>query len=117
MEYVFGTKGAAETLRTKHSSHTDLKGYHEITTEYPDQIITDRFRIVRKLESKEDTEHNCFDWYEIDSRYRVVDKFTPKEEEIETGITDTQDALCEESEYIEARLADIEDALCEVTEG
>ena len=116
MEYVFGTKGALEKLKTKHSSHTALKGFHEVTTEYPDQIITDRFRIVRKIESKEDTEHNCYDWYEIDSHYRVVDKFTPKEEEIEIGITDTQDALCEASEYLELRLADIENALCELTE-
>lgn len=116
MEYVFGTKGAVETLKTKHSSHTNLKGYHEITTTYPDQIITDRFRIVKKLESKEDLEHNCYDWYEIDSRYRVVDKFTPHKDEIETEIADTQDGLCEISEELEMRIADIEDALYELTE-
>ena len=116
MEYVFGTKEGKETLQTKHSAHTNLTGFHEFTSEYPDQIITDRFRIVKKYKSGEDPEGNCYDWYEIDSRYRFVDKFTPKEGEIETAITDNEDAFCEYCSDTDQRLTDIEDAICELTE-
>lgn len=74
MEYSYGTHGKTETLRTKGKAHTDLKGWHEIVREYPDQIITDRFRVVRKTGSDTDLEGNCYDWYEIDNHYRVQDK-------------------------------------------
>jgi len=74
MEYVFGTKGDIEILKTKGEKHTNLKGFHTITREYPDQIIEDRFRVVRKLDSKEDIEENCYDWYEIDRHYRFTDR-------------------------------------------
>lgn len=35
---------------------------------------------------------------------------------IDSGLQDTQDALCESASDIEDRIADIEDALCELTE-
>ncbi len=74
MEYVFGTNGKMETLKVKGSAHTDLTGFHQIEQKYPDQTVTDRFRIVRQLNSAEDVEGNCYDWYEIDRHYRTVDK-------------------------------------------
>lgn len=74
MEYVFGTKGKAEILKTKGSTHTDLTGYHQIEREYPDQTLTDHFRVVSKLNTAEDAEGNCYDWYEIDHHYRMTDK-------------------------------------------
>ncbi len=77
MEYVFGTKGEVEVLKVKGDAHTDLTGYHQIERTYPNQTITDNFRIVRKLDSREDEESNCYDWYEIDRHYRVVDKTGP----------------------------------------
>ena len=116
MEYVYGTKKEKEILRTKGSAHTDLTGYHEVEAKYPDQIITDSFRIVEKYDSQEDCEGNCYDWYEIDHHIRIQDKFTPVKDKIETDIVDTQDALCEASEDFDHRIADIEDALCELTE-
>ena len=66
MEYVFGTQGEIEVLKTKGDSHTDLTGFHQIEQTFPDQTITDNFRVVRKIESAEDVEGNCYDWYEID---------------------------------------------------
>lgn len=45
--------------------------------EYPDQTITDNFRVVRKIDSNEDAEGNCYDWYEIDHHYRITDKTGP----------------------------------------
>lgn len=77
MEYTFGTNGSVETLRTKGDSHTGLTGYHQVERAYADQTITDRFRVVDKLDSKEDAEGNCYDWYEIDRHYRLADKTGP----------------------------------------
>lgn len=74
MEYVFGTKGEMEILKTKHDTHLSLTGFNQIERNYPDQTIIDNFRIVRKLDSTEDEEGNCYDWYEIDRHYRIVDK-------------------------------------------
>ncbi len=74
MEYVFGTQGDVEVLKTKGDTHTDLTGFHSVERAYPDQTITDNFHIVRKLDSQEDAEGNCYDWYEIDHHYRVADK-------------------------------------------
>lgn len=82
MEYVFGTKKELEVLKTKGSSHSDLTGYHQIEQIYPDQTVTDHFRIVRKLESQEDGEGNCYDWYEIDHHYRTVDRTKPIEQQV-----------------------------------
>ena len=104
-----------EILKTKGREHTDLKGFQQLSTDYPDQTIVDDFHIIRKYDSQEDCEGNCYDWYEIDHHSRYTDKFTPAREEIETGIADSQDAVCMLSEDIEARLAEIEDALCDMS--
>lgn len=77
MEYIFGTRGAAEILRTKGASHTDLTGFRQVERVYPDQTITDSFRVVCKLDSAEDQAGSCYDWYEIDRHYRTVDKSGP----------------------------------------
>lgn len=76
MEYVFGTDsyGGVETLRTKGSEHTDYEGFVEVVQEYSDSTITDTFHVIRKFESDEDAEGNCYDWYEIDRHNRIVDK-------------------------------------------
>ena len=77
MEYVFGTKDEMEILKVKGDAHTDLTGFQQIKQAYPDQSITDNFRVVRKISSKEDEAGNCYDWYEIDRHYCVVDKTAP----------------------------------------
>jgi len=74
MEYVFGTKGEMEVLKVKGDAHTDLTGFQQVERVYPDQTITDTFRVVRKLDSQEDGEGNCYDWYEIDRHNRTVDR-------------------------------------------
>lgn len=83
MEYVFGTRDEKEILKTKGDVHTDLSGFHSVERVYPDQTITDNFRIVRKLNSKEDAAGNCYDWYEIDHHYRITDKINPLRENID----------------------------------
>ena len=116
MEYVFGTKKNIEVLKTKGSEHTDLKGFQQLVTDYPDQTITDDFHVVRKYDSQEDCEGNCYDWYEIDHHSRYVDKFSPAREKIEGGIAASQDAVCELDETTDARMGALEDAVCELDE-
>lgn len=77
MDYVFGTEGEIEVLKTKGRTHSELSGYRQIERTYPDQTVTDNFRIVRKLLSAEDEAGNCYDWYEIDHHYRVQDRSGP----------------------------------------
>lgn len=77
MEYVFGTNGELEILKTKGSVHTDLTGYQQLKTMYPGQTVTDNFRVVRKIKSDEDGAGNCYDWYEIDRHYREIDRTGP----------------------------------------
>jgi hypothetical protein len=117
MEYVFGTVEDVEVLRTKGSTHTSLTGFHEVEQSYPDQVITDRFRVVRKLSSTEDQAGNCYDRYEIDSHYRVVDKTGPVAEQAKAAVAAVENAVCEMDESTEDRLAAIEEALCELDEA
>lgn len=79
MEYVFGTQGSKETLRTKGGEHSSLTGWQHIEQEYPNQTISDSFYVVRKMASREDSEGNMYDWYEIQSHYRVIDNTAPAE--------------------------------------
>ena len=78
MEYIFGTVltggGVTENLKTVGPEHPSLEGYMETRREYDDCTITDRFRIVGHYASEEDSEGKCYDWYNIDSHYRIIDK-------------------------------------------
>lgn len=116
MEYVFGTKGDVEVLKTKGDAHTDLTGFHQLVREYPDQTITDHFRIVRKLDSQEDAEGGCYDWYEIDQHYRVTDKSGPLVQKIAENAAAAEDAMCELDAGIDERITAVEEALCELDE-
>lgn len=114
MEYVFGTRGGIETLKTKGDTHTNLTGYHQVVREYPDQTITDNFFIARKLDSQEDAEGNCYDWYEITQHYRMTDKTGPLAKKIVENAASTEDAICELDAGYDERISAIEDALCEL---
>lgn len=114
MDYVFGTKGGAEILKTIGGAHTSLTGYHQLEREYPDQTITDSFRVVRKLRSDKDVGGRCYDWYEIDHHYRMTDKTGPLAERTAKAAAELQDALCEQDIASEERMAAIEDSLCEL---
>ena len=77
MDYIFGADDSRECLKTVGAVHSDLEGYVEIRREYDDAVITDRLRIVRRTDSTEDSEGRCYDWYDIDSHYRLIDKTGP----------------------------------------
>lgn len=116
MEYVFGTKGGLEILKVKASAHTTLSGFREVVREYPDQTITDRFRVVKKLNSQEDEGGACYDWYEIDSHYRYTDKALPLSRQIAQSAATAEDAMCELDAGIDERISAVETALCELDE-
>lgn len=88
MEYVFGTQNDAEILKIVWSAHTDLKGYQEVVREFQSEKITDNFHVVRKLDSKEDLEGNCYDWYIIDRHYRMIDRTEPLKKKEEQNRAD-----------------------------
>lgn len=81
---------------------------------YPDQTITDHFRVVGKLDSKEDAEGNCYDWYEIDRHYRVVDKTGPLVQRAEEDAVAMENAVCELDAATDERMSALEDAVCEL---
>ena len=121
MEYIFGTvfRNGIEvknlkTIGSEGPSH--LKGYCHIERKYPDNTITDEFKIVKKYKSDK-TSENYYDWYEITDYNRYIDKFSPVQEEINTNIADSQDALCILSEDLEDRVAELENALCELSQN
>lgn len=77
MEYIFGTSTRTgetiENLKTVGTEHTNLSGFISTVREFEDgSKIEDRCRIIKKYASK-DTGGKCYDWYLIDSHYRVVD--------------------------------------------
>lgn len=88
MEYVFGndSDSLVENLKTVGPEHTDLKGFCEVIREYPDCTITDSFAVVRKTQSDEDAEGNCYDWYEISHHNRTIDKTKTMQSSLEALI-------------------------------
>ena len=78
MDYIFGVVECngvtVENLKTVGQTHTNISGFTQTVREYADSTITDRFRVVEKYRSEEDTEGNCYDWYVISDHYRYVDK-------------------------------------------
>lgn len=91
-----------------------MTGFHQIEQVYPDQTITDNFRIVEKIDSQEDAEGNCYDWYEIDRHYRTVDKTGPLAEQAAENAAAMENALCEQDAAMDERMSAIEDAICEL---
>ena len=79
MEYVFGLddRRGQRTLLTKSGEHTALSGFCEVVRAYDDCTITDSFYAARKTKSSEDSAGTCYDWYDIDQHYRVIDRTGP----------------------------------------
>ncbi len=103
-----------EILKTKGDTHTDLTGFCQVERKYPDQIITDDFRVVRKIDSTEDTGGNCYDWYEIDHHFRTTDRTGPISARVEQGAAEMENALCEQDTAMDERMSALEDAVCEL---
>lgn len=91
-----------------------MTGFHQIERSYPDQTVTDCFRVVRKLDSLEDGEGNCYDWYEIDRHYRFTDKTGPVAQQLVESTAALEDALCEYDDANDVRISAVEDAVCEI---
>ncbi len=117
MEYIFGDDPYKQlkTLRTKQpENHSELEGYITVVHEYPDQTITDSFRIVEKYHTDEDTAGNCYDWYYIDQYYRYVDPKDALRKDYTQKIDTCETAMCDIDTDLNASIQAIEDALCEL---
>ena len=102
-------------LKTVDKVHTNLSGWQEFSTEYPDSIVTDRFYIISHTKSDEDSEGNCYDWYDVKNHYRQIDKTPP----IAESVSELENAICESDitnanklEASDQHIADIENVLC-----
>lgn len=69
---------------------------------------------MRKLDSKEDEEGGCYDWYEIDHHYRVVDKTGPLVQQNAENAEAAEAALCELDAGYSERMSAVEDAICDL---
>lgn len=116
MDYVFGTEGEIEVIKTKGDAHTDLTGYQQIVREFPGEKITDNFRVVKKIRSSEDAEGNCYDWYKIDRHYRETDRTGPIVQQAKDNAAATENAICELDAGYDERVGAVELALCELDE-
>lgn len=79
--------------------------------------MTDSFRIVRRLDSAEDGEGNCYDWYEIDHHYRATDRTGALAARMDEGAAEVENAMCEQDAAMDERMSAIEDAICELDEA
>ena len=115
MEYIFGVDRVdgqmIENLKTVGKQHSDLTGFVETRRVYDDCIICDRFRVIEKYDSMENSEQK-YDLYHIADHYRYSEQpFSNKvlQEQFEA-------ALCEIDEANEAAHAVYETALCDIDE-
>lgn len=96
---VFGsiTRGGKtyEIVKTVGDTHSNLQGRVTAKESYPDMVVEDTFTVKEKYESKE-SGGLCYDWYLITDHNRIIDRFTPQREDLESKL-----------DYI-AMMADIE---------
>ena len=85
MDYIFGTvlrNGVeVENLKTISNEPSDLSGYVSVDRKFVDSVITDNFRVVKKYRSFENGGLH-YDFYEIDTHYRYIDRTPYYEPEI-----------------------------------
>lgn len=114
MDYIFGTEYLdgieVEVVKTRGTKPMrELEGFVSVERHYSDNIITDSFRVVKKLREREDAQGKVYIWYVIDHHYRDMDKFTPQIGATEQLITDTEISLIEhEQQLTELEIADME---------
>ena len=78
MTYTFTETNRGNIIfKTIDKIHTNLFGWQELSTKYPDSIVTDKFYIISHTKSDEDSEGNCYDWYDVKDRYRQIDTTPP----------------------------------------
>ena len=79
MEFIYGTARrngvTVENLKTVGAEHSNLEGYVQTVRQIGRATIEDRCRVLEKYHT-EDQGGLAYDWYYIDSHYRVVDTAT-----------------------------------------
>lgn len=90
MEYIFGKSTHHHEdvliLRTKGEERTELTGLVEHLEEFADSTIKTSCRIVEKIDSSQDDQGNCYDWYIIDQYNREVNLSDAEREKLNAEI-------------------------------
>lgn len=108
MEYVFGSSGDVEVLKTKGPEFTDFEGFRQIERKYSDQTITDVFHIVRQYRREKDIEGNHYTYYEIDKHYRTTDRSVALTTAMRDQAAEIEDAVLELDASIDVRISALE---------
>jgi hypothetical protein len=104
MEYIYGTDGDQEILKTVGDVHSDLEGFFTSSREHSGVTVIDRCKILDHFKADEDTDGKKYDWYHIIGHYRYEDR------QVASRISD--DATAEILEMIQLH----DDTLAEILE-
>lgn len=77
-----------EILKTVGDHHSCLSGRQVIVREYPDMVIEDQFTVIRRYQTKRDSEGVYYDWYEITDHSRDTDRIKRVEPIVEQNTAD-----------------------------
>lgn len=112
MEYIYGTDGDKQILKTIGPAHTDFSGFIVTSRESGGVSTVDKCKIVEHYRSEEDEEGNCYDWYEVTARDHYEDRTVAAAED--------DDAIAELSEMVgsqEEAIAELSELVSSLIEG
>ena len=112
MQYIYGTDGNRQILKTVGPIHTDFSGFVVTSRESGGVSVIDKCRIVKHYKSDEDAEGTCYDWYEVTDRDHYEDRTVVASED--------EDAIAELAEMIgsqEEAIAELSELVSEILEG
>lgn len=122
MEYTIGTvqrgKSCRMILKTKDVAHTDLDGRVSLEMKLGNTLIRDAFTVVKKYQSAEDLDGNCYDWYYICDHYRHEDRTEEVRSECEQEVTDLEIESMEQEQAItenEIAIMELQEAVETIT--
>jgi hypothetical protein len=104
MEYIYGTDGDQEILKTVGDVHSDLEGFFTSSRERSGVTVIDRCRILDHFRTDEDASGKKYDWYTITDHFHYEDR------QVASRISD--DAIAEILEMIQLH----DDTLAEILE-
>jgi hypothetical protein len=106
VEYIYGTDGDKQILKTVGPAHTNFTGFVVTSREVDGVSTIDKCKIVEHYKSDEDEEGNCYDWYEVTARDHYEDRTVAAAEdddaiaELSQIIMDQEEAIAELSELV-----------------
>lgn len=112
MEYIYGTDGDCQTLKTVGRTHSNLSGFFTSSRESSGVTVIDKCRILDHYKADEDDEGTCYDWYHIADRDHYEDRTV--------AAAENDNALAELSQIVmdhEEAMAELSELVSEIIEG